>query len=1170
MSTVGLDAELQLDIARALSSIDDVESALNAATSGIPVELDLSGVTAFSDAIEQAVAQVTAAPVDVSVDADTALAEAGIGALSDSPPVDVPVVADTAGAEDALTTLASSAPPVDMLVEADTSGAEQSIGDLGAAADHTADETSNLSEHLGVLGAAAGVAEGSARELVATVGELGGETGKAAAGGIAVLAAATAGFFEEGLHAVSAGQRFDLVLGDMANQIKEIDVNGLNISMEELGIQFGSTAAEMQNSNSKLFQFAINSGASREKAVEFTQQVETLAARAISLNPQLGTLSDVTDTLGPKLARGGRFAAEFGLALTPAEIASRALSDTGKTLTSELTVQEKAMAGAEIASERYGSTLAGTVAEGQKNAAVQAESLKATFKEAIEQIGVPLVSPVLDLIKQAEPDAVLIAEALGDLATSVLPAVSAALTAVEPPLHLIAFLLDQIPSSAIAGVAAFFIFRAALEAVATAAIADEVALTALSTAIPWLAIAAGAVVALTTVLGGSPPFVDELTRAVDSASKGFDDFQTSVTDVIAAELEAASKTGDFAKRLSDANVSTEDLNKALREGGDSYAKYTARILTAAIEQDASLDTVVRLKNELEHLTTSTEDSAKRTLDNAVNTGILTAAERDAAVVKAGLIGDQHNYAAALDIVQPKIKAAADSAAEQAKAEQDAADKAEALQKAMDGLSTSVPVVASALDDVTNKTGGTATSLLTLGTSVDSTTLTTEQLAAIAAQLGVTVDELTSFSKDATAALDDFVSAGLKGLPDLASAIDNVLNPPTKPDKAIIIDPKKLQEEIDADIKKIQDFNANIAFLHAAGLDNLAKISSEKGPEFTQALVNSIESGDNIGETLNAKFGELNQVVLDEPTKLREAGAGIITATGDIARLAAADFKGKFDVVNPTADQLGKARILASDLGIPLADALQIVGAMSAAAFAGKAGFGAAPDLAEAVMLGVGDSIGKGNPTGAANVAAVATATEFVSALALGLLKVDPEVRHVGDLIAGATPFIGAHDLGFGVGEDMGAGIAQGLGHSVGAIIGAAVSNVDAAVSASKGRARITSPSLVMAEIGELMAEGLAVGLRSQAAIVADGAQDVVAQAMASASAAIPTATVAASADLPSTTTVAGSDGASLASVLAQVLGQRSGPFIQAEHVTFGSEQAAQDVEWAARVALAGI
>jgi hypothetical protein len=88
----------------------------------------------------------------------------------------------------------------------------------------------------------------------------------------------------------------------------------------------------------------------------------------------------------------------YGIQLTAAEIATRALADTGKTAASDLTIVEKSIAGAELASEKYGSDAGGDGGGRTKNAAVQAESLKASFKEAIEQIGVPLVAPVLDLL----------------------------------------------------------------------------------------------------------------------------------------------------------------------------------------------------------------------------------------------------------------------------------------------------------------------------------------------------------------------------------------------------------------------------------------------------------------------------------------------------------------------------------------------------------------------------------------------------------------------------------------------------------------------------------------------------------------------------------------------------------------------------------------------------
>lgn len=1091
-----ISQELQLDASSAEQTIQQIDQQLQQAAELFKVALAdaltilqqplVVPVTAdTAQATEEIAALAAAPPVDVPVTADVAEAEQMILALGDQPPVDVPVGADTSPAQDSLTALAASAPPIDMLVEADTAGAEQSLTDLGAAADHATEGTNNLEGSVTALGAAAGIAEGSAKELVTTLGEMGGEAGGAAATGVLALGAATAGFFVEGLSAVSAGQRFAMVLGDMGNKAKEIDVNGLNTSIEKLGIQFGSTGAEMENATSKLFQFAVNAGASKDKAVEFAHQVETLAARAISLNPQLGTLADVTETLGPKLARGGRFAAEFGLALTPAEITARALTDTGKQLSSQLSVQEKAMAGAEIASERYGKTLAGTVAEGSKNAAVQAESLKASFKEAIEQIGVPLVSPVLDLIKASIPDAVLIAQDLGHLAGDVLPIVSAALTAVSVPLRIIDAVLGEIPGPVVTATAAFFAMSFAIEAVGAAIGVAELAF-------PPLAIATAAIVAgigaFNAVFGSSAPFVDDLTKAVDTAAKGFSDFGKSVDDVIKAEVDAAVNTGDFAKRLNDAGVTAADLAGAVAKGGDAWAGYEARILQAAVANGASLDTMVRLSNELDHLRDSTQKAALKTLEQAVATHQITDAERTEAEQKAGLIDGHRNWAAALDIVQPRIKAAADATDAQAKAEKDAADHATELKAAMDGLAGSAPAVAAALTAVHGSAVPTADSLLALGTAVSNANLSAAQIEVVAKSLGVTTDEIKNFAKDATKALDDFVTTGLKGLPDLSAAIDDVLNPKKKADKAIIIDPAKLQAEIDADLAKIQGFNMALVQLHERGLDNLARVAAQRGPEFTTALNKALDKGgDELAHTLNSKFGDLNAATQAEGPLLRAAGAPIIAATGEIASIASADFHGKLDLVAPTQEQINLVNNLVTLAGVPLAEAWRQVGGDSAVAY--ETAVGAIPASTGSAMAGAqgaidaasnplgekaqnaGGSVSGGFGTGIAPVPDDLQAT-FHKAAA-GLDVVLPTLRD------------SAGVWGAQVGFAFNAGLINALEDSgdIQAAKNAATNLIRSAVEAAKAAGNIHSPSIVMMEVGQNMVDGLAIGLSNYGKVV---------------------------------------------------------------------------------------
>lgn len=648
MADVGLDAELVLSIDRALSDVGTLEQALAAATTDVPLTLDTSTI---EGSIADAVASATATPAPIEVDPSgipTAIEDA-VSSVDPSVTVD----GDTGPLVDGISSAVANIPPIDIPVEADTTAANEQIADLGSTAAESSSSVGELNSSVGELGALAGVAEGSASELVKTVGELGGEGTAVAAGGVLALAGATAGFFEEGLQAVSAGQRFEMILGDMASKIKEIDVNGLNTSVEELGIKFGSTGAEMENVNSKLFQNAVNAGISRDKAVEFAQQIETLSARAISLNPQLGTLADVSSSLGDKLARGGRFAQLYGIQLTASEIATRALADTGKTTASELTIVEKSIAGAELASEKYGATLAGTVAEGSKNAAVQAESLKASFKEAIEQIGVPLVAPILDLLKQAEPDAVAIAKALGELGHDAIPVVSAALAVIGPPLQLVADILDVLPDELVTAVIGAYAFQQVLGAVSTMAIGAEVSLGPLGIAIATVSAAA---VLFGVDIFGAGDSADSVRPKIEDAAKSFDDLTKSVHDSIAAEIDAASSSPQFRKYLTDAHVDAEQLNTALGYGAEAWDAFKMKVFDADVATQGNTDNLKRSLHALDELKDITEKSAQATIDKAESDGKLTDAQVKEAESQAGQIDGKTNYASALNILQPQIDA----------------------------------------------------------------------------------------------------------------------------------------------------------------------------------------------------------------------------------------------------------------------------------------------------------------------------------------------------------------------------------------------------------------------------------------------------------------------------------------------------------------------------------
>lgn len=418
-----LEEQVGLDISAALQDADQLATqagqALEAALTSA-VDSFTSSFSTAAQAIQEQIAEALSTEQTVPVGADTTAAQGEVSGLVsevDATQASIEVDADTSSAEAAVSDLADSA-----------ESASQSLS-------KGADGGSKFAESAGLIAGSAALARGEVGGLTEASGALSFVSG-AAVGGVAALGVSVFELAQKGIEAVSAEERFNAVVGETAAQVERVKVGSLTTDLAKLGLQFGSTDSEIKNSASTLFAFATNSGASREEAAKFTTEVTALGARAISLNPALGNLGDVAETLSVRLARGGRFAAAYGLSLTAAEINARALGNTGKTAAADLTIYEKATAAAQIASERYGDTLGKVVADGAKNAANQQKSLRAEITQLLEEAGRPLVAPFLDAIKQGAPAIGAFATSVGQLAAASLPAVIGALQAAVPLLQL--------------------------------------------------------------------------------------------------------------------------------------------------------------------------------------------------------------------------------------------------------------------------------------------------------------------------------------------------------------------------------------------------------------------------------------------------------------------------------------------------------------------------------------------------------------------------------------------------------------------------------------------------------------------------------------------------------------------------------------------------------------
>lgn len=334
--------------------------------------------------MEIASAFVTIRPETSGFEAELASA---VGGVPDQE-ITLTADADTTAAVDAV----ESIPDGEVEVTANTDQAEQGLAQVREQVEDTTDSTSQLGEAaasaLQGMGGLGGAAGGAASSLGAS----------AVAGGAA--AAGLFAFAQGAIDAESAGQRFDLIAGNLADSVRTIDVGGLNGDIGDLALTLGSSDEAMLNATATFVSFARSAGASDDQIAAASDNINALALRAVALNPALGDAGAVAESLRNALARGGRATTQYGIALTSAEINARAMADTGKQNTDELTQFEKAAAGAEIAVERLGSTMGSDFQAGSQNARTEWNRMTESLGEASESVG-GLMLPAIENITEA-------------------------------------------------------------------------------------------------------------------------------------------------------------------------------------------------------------------------------------------------------------------------------------------------------------------------------------------------------------------------------------------------------------------------------------------------------------------------------------------------------------------------------------------------------------------------------------------------------------------------------------------------------------------------------------------------------------------------------------------------------------------------------------------------
>lgn len=444
---------LELELSQALAGADRIGEALSAAVSGFRSELSDALSASSVVSISADTSEIPAGIEEATASAEAVVAVSGdAGGVADSidqavfdADATVPVDADTSEIPPAIEDAVNSVSPT-ITPEVDTAAASGELGALGQTADQVSGQLGKAGGQLSSFGANAttsatsiGALTGSITSMASSVPILGG-VAAALAGVIAFSDKA----FQSAVNVQAGVLRETQVFGQFKGQIENIKVGNLDSSLKDLNMTLGSSTTATRQSAATLGQLAVNSGASQQAAAGFAAQVVALSANAVALNPALGEVGDVTDRMGLALSRGGRFAAKLGISLTAAEISQRALRDTGKSTAAQLTLFEKQAAGAALATDKYGDSLRKNLAQAAQNPVIQLKQLEAQTKAVIAQVGAPLVAPIFDILRSAQPAIGATVQVLGALGKATLPAIAEAARASAPGIVAMADAIAQV------------------------------------------------------------------------------------------------------------------------------------------------------------------------------------------------------------------------------------------------------------------------------------------------------------------------------------------------------------------------------------------------------------------------------------------------------------------------------------------------------------------------------------------------------------------------------------------------------------------------------------------------------------------------------------------------------------------------------------------------------
>lgn len=1043
--------------------VDEIGAAVDAADRTAEIVADTGAIPAD---IEAAIAQVDAT-VTVGVDGDVSAAQAQIDTLE--------------------------ATPVAVAVEAETADAQAQIDTLGQAAAETSGDVSGLAGNTELLAALAGAAAGELGGLEGAVSGLGGAAAATAAGFVALggfIAAASA----QAIDAETATARFNRELGGTAAAVDQIDLAGLDTDITALALSLGSSDDAMRAAAANIAQLGRSAGASQTEIAEASEQILTLAARAVALNPALGDVGQVAEQLTRALASGrDRALVPYGIALdrtaVAADASQRALA-AGRT---EIGIWDRIAAGAAVTTSQLGEALATDIAAGAELSEIRMRALRTRLSETLETLGAPLVSPLLDVFDSAVPAAEALARILTELSQSALPLLPPALDVVTVALEALASVLEAIPEPVLTAITTFIALNRMVALVNATLAAVGTSVTVSLGPIGLLAAGVAAAASAFGLLGNAgrdaAAEADATRQALFGTARTAADLAGSLSTLNERFDEYLANTADFGEETDliiaaqqRLGLTNRDLQAALTGTDEAFEAYAGQIEATIQPLEGLFDISGEIRDELEQEREAIQSASRAQLELLRSTEDISQAQFEAAISAATARDGTVNYFEAL-------REATTAAAENERAQQ---------------RITAANLDAAGVWDQ-------------LRAAVLAGTVGLEDAGRIAGELGVDISDVEERIRGFQGELDAFVTRATGALPTVGDAFDAWQRQASEAitqaksdldagsvsmEEAFLrvvaaADPQRLIEQLFGQLVAVQSFQQNLQQLLDQGLTATVAFLIDRGPILGGTLAQQLVDEPATAAQLNQVLGAYDSAFTDYEVFIRTVGGPrVLAATGAAAAGAVSAWASGYDLVTPT-DAAFLGAVGAIQRNNPTVTAESAAAAVAAdRAFADRFVPQATVD---ARMSAAGGLLGRADVrarvTSPAGSAGAGARDEFGR-------QFDPGSRVPDAFRAAATKMreqqiillTEAGPIGVAIGTRLGLGISAGIDSTIDDIAAAAAAAVRAAEAAARREARASSPSRLFEALGIDLIEGLAQGLERSLDRLARANETVIAAA----------------------------------------------------------------------------